>query len=130
MEIVILERNDEKLLQIEELINVKRKMLMAKQKKIQLISKQNIFLEHVKDDYAKYCNYIIKQKREQMEALNLLNKYIHDLTISGKLSQHNIEDAKFEQKKILQELNKIKRGLDGIIKDTNDIVVQVNEKNI
>ena len=130
MEIVVLEKNDEKLLQIEELIYAKRKMLLDKHKKIQLLSKQNIFLDTVKSDYAMYCSYIVKQKREQMEALELLNIYIHDLTISGKLSQHNIEDAKFEQKKILNELNKIKRGLDGIIKNTNEIVVRVNEKNI
>ena len=105
-------------------------MLLDKQKKIQLISKQNIFLDTVKSDYAQYCSYIVQQKREQMEALELLNKYINDLTISGKLSQHNIEDAKFEQKKILHELNKIKKGLDGILKDTNEIVVRVNEKKI
>ena len=130
MEIVVLEKNDEKLLQIEELIYAKRKMLLDKHKKIQLLSKQNIFLDTVKSDYAMYCSYIVQQKRQQMEALELLNKYIYDLTISGKLSQHNIEDAKFEQKKILNELNKIKRGLDGIIKNTNEIVVRVNEKKI
>jgi hypothetical protein len=130
MEIVFLEKNDEKLLQIEELIYAKRKMLLDKQQKIQLISKQNLFLDTVKSDYDMYCSYIIQQKREQMEALELLNKYIDDLTISGKLSQHNIEDAKFEQKKILNELNKIKKGLDRIIKNTNEIVVHVNEKNI
>jgi hypothetical protein len=130
MEIVFLEKNDEKLLQIEELIYAKRKMLLDKQQKIQLISKQNLFLDTVKSDYAMYCSYIIQQKREQMEALELLNKYIDNLTISGKLSQHNIEDAKIEQKKILNELNKIKKGLDRIIKNTNEIVVHVNEKNI
>lgn len=123
MIITYLVKSDERLLQIEELINAKRKMLLDKQKKMRFISKQNLFLEAVKNDYAKYSSYIVQQKREQMEALDLLNNYIHDLTVSGKLSKHNIEDAKYEQTKILNELKSIKKGLDSIINDTNDISV-------
>jgi hypothetical protein len=31
----------------------------------------------------------------------MLNQYINDLSLSGELSEHNIEDSKFEQQKIL-----------------------------
>ena len=130
MEIVPLVNRDEQLLQIEDLIKAKRKMLLDKQKKIRFIAKQNAFLDAVKSDYAKYYSYIAEQKREQIQALDLLNNYIHDLTVSGKLSKHNIEDAKFEQTKILNELKSIKKGLDSIISDTNDISSHVNQKNI
>jgi hypothetical protein len=123
-------KRDEQLLQIEELINAKRKMLLDKQKKLRFISKQNKFLDIVKNDYAKYYGYIIKQKRDQMEALDVLNNYIQDLTISGKLSKHNIEDAKHEQSKILNELKTIQKGLDGIMNDTNDINVNLKQKNL
>ena len=123
-------KRDEKLLQIEELINAKRKMLLDKQKKLRFISKQNNFLDAVKNDYAKYYGYIIKQKREQIEALDMLNNYINDLTVSGKLSKHNIEDAKHEQIKILKELKNIQKGLDSIINDTNDISVNLKQKNL
>ena len=123
-------KRDEKLLQIEELINAKRKMLLDKQKKIRFISKQNKFLDAVKDDYAKYYGYIVKQKREQIEALDMLNNYINDLTVSGKLSKNNVEDAKHEQSKILHELKNIQKGLDSIIDDTNDITVNLKQKNL
>jgi len=123
-------KKDEKLLQIEELINAKRKMLLDKQKKIRFISKQNNFLDAVKNDYAKYYGYIVKQKREQIEALDMLNNYINDLTVSGKLSKNNVEDAKHEQSKILHELKNIQKGLDSIIDDTNDITVNLKQKNL
>ena len=123
-------KRDEQLLQIEELINAKRKMLLDKQKKLRFISKQNNFLDAVKNDYAKYYGYIAKQKREQIAALDVLNNYIHDLTVSGKLSKHNIEDAKHEQSKILNELKNIKKGLDGIMNDTNDININLKQKTI
>ena len=125
-----LENREHHFLQIEQLIEAKRKMLLDKQQKIKFISKQNLFLNEIKDDYNKYYNYIAQQKREQMEALHLLNKYIIDLTNSGELSKNNIKDAKYEQDKILSELSKIKNSLDNIINDTNDINSTLKEKNI
>ena len=107
--------NDEKILQIEELIEAKRRMLLEKQKKFKNISKQNQFLEAVKSDYTKYYDYISQQKQYQIKALELLNGYIRDLSTSGQLSKHNIDDAKFEQEKLLKEIDEIKKGLETII---------------
>ena len=125
-----LAKRDEQLLQIEDLIDAKRRMLLDKQKKIRFISKQNRFLDEVKNDYVTYYNYISQQKQDQIKALELLNGYIHDLSTSGQLSKHNIEDAKFEQNKILSEVKSIKKGLDNIINNTNYINSELKEKNI
>ena len=116
-----LENRDQQLLQIENLIDAKRKMLIDKQKKFKNLTKQNEFLNDVKQDYNKYYGYIVKQKEDQMSALSLLNGYIKDLTISGTLSKNNIQDAKNEQNKILTEINSIKKGIDEIIKETGNI---------
>jgi DNA repair exonuclease SbcCD ATPase subunit len=118
---VHLENRDNQLLQIENLIDAKRKMLIDKQKKFKNISKQNEFLSEVKQDYSKYYGYIVKQKQDQMSALSMLNTYIKDLTVSGNLSKNNIDDAKNEQQKILTEINSIKNGIDDIIKGADDI---------
>ena len=112
---------DHKLLQIEELIDAKRRMLLEKQKKLRFVTKQNEFLNVVKNDYINYYNYIAQQKQDQIKALELLNNYINDLSTSGELSKYNIDDAKFEQSKILKEVSSIKNGLDTIINDTNYI---------
>ena len=125
---VHLENREEQFIQIENLIEAKRKMLLDKQQKINFISKQNKFLNEIKGDYNNYYNYIAQQKRDQMEALHLLNKYINDLTISGELSKNNIIDAKHEQQKILSELNTIKNSLDNIINNTNDINTTLKQK--
>ena len=119
-----LENRDQQLLQIENLIDAKRKMLIDKQKKFKNISKQNEFLSEVKQDYSKYYGYIVKQKQDQMSALSMLNTYIKDLTVSGTLSKNNIDDAKNEQQKILTEINSIKNGIDDIIKGADGISLQ------
>jgi DNA repair exonuclease SbcCD ATPase subunit len=125
-----LENRDQKLLQIENLIDAKRKMLIDKQKKFKNLTKQNEFLNDVKQDYNKYYGYIVKQKEDQMSALTLLNGYIKDLTTSGALSKNNIEDAKNEQNKILTEINSIKKGIDDIIKETGNINSAVKTQNL
>jgi hypothetical protein len=94
--VVPIREMDNQFIQIQELIDAKRRLLVDKQKKLRFISKQNRFLEAVKNDYSKYNNYISEQKRDQIKALQYLDEYIKDLTLSGKLTKHNIEDAKEE----------------------------------
>ena len=129
---VPLEKNDEKFMHIQELIDTKRNFLLEKQKKLRFITKQNHFLEEVKNDYSKYYGYVAEQKQNQIKALQLLENYISDLTKSGSLTRHNIEDAKEEQRKILREMKQIKRSLDSIINDTdyvNSTLIQKTQNN-
>lgn len=120
---------DKRLMDIDNIINVKRNMLLQKQKKIKQIMKQNKFLDSVKGDYIKYYEYIIEQKQEQVKALELLNRYIYDLSSTGDLSKNNIQDAKIEQHKILKEIKSIKRGLDNIIENTNYVNSKIDKNN-
>jgi hypothetical protein len=119
--VIPIREEDERFIIIQELIEAKRDMLINKQKKLRFISKQNKFLEAVKTDYEKFYGYIAQQKSDQIRALQILDEYIKDLTLSGKLTKHNIEDAKEEQIKILREVNLIKASLDKIINKTQQI---------
>jgi hypothetical protein len=120
--------NDNRFIQIQELIDAKRDMLINKQKKLRFISKQNRFLDAVKNDYENYYEYIAQQKKDQIMALQILDEYIKDLTLSGKLTKHNIEDAKEEQFKILNEIKSIKENLDSIIDNTKNVQNTLNKK--
>jgi hypothetical protein len=123
----ILTERDVQFIQLQKVIEAKRQMLIDKQKKLRFITKQNRFLEGVKNDYEKYYGFIEQQKRDQVIALEYLDKYIKDLTLSGKLTKHNIEDAKVEQSKILREVKLIKRSLDLLIDDTKQLT---NNNNV
>jgi hypothetical protein len=137
MEIILpvqmdLASKDKQFIHLQQLIEMKRKMLLDKQIKYKKISKQNHFLEEIKNDYSNYSNYIMKQKEEQIQALEILHNYVKDLTISGNLSKQNVKDAKYEQKKIIKELKSIKDNLDGVIQNNTDINTDINTdtKNI
>jgi protein subunit release factor A len=124
----IIER-DSQFMQLQNLIDAKKKSLLDKQKKLRFISKQNRFLEAVKDDYSKYHTYISQQKKDQIKALQVLDEYIKDLTISGKLTKNNIEDAKEEQAKILREVKSIKLSLDELVDDNQFIETRLHRKH-
>ena len=133
MEIILsvqmdLASKDQRFIQLQQLIDFKRKMLLDKQIKYAKISKQNHFLEEIKNDYSNYSNYIMKQKQEQIQALEILHNYVKDLTISGNLSKQNVKDARYEQKKIIKELKSIKHNLDDVIQNNTDI--NTDTKNI
>lgn len=124
MEIIIpthmnLENKDQKFIQLQQLIEHKRKMLLDKQNKYKKIKKQNHFLEEIKHDYSKYSNHIIEQKQQQIQALNMLKTYIDDLSTSGNINKHRIKEAKHEQNKIINEIKSIKQNLDEIIQSDN-----------
>jgi hypothetical protein len=124
--VIPVRENDERFIQIQELIEAKRNMLVEKQKKLHFITKQNQFLDVIRNDYKKFYGYVNQQKMDQIRALEVLDEYIKDLTLSGKLTKHNIEDAKEEQNKILMEVNSIKKSLDSIIDDTKQLVSKNN----
>jgi hypothetical protein len=114
-----LKEQDEKFVTIQDLIQAKRGFLLDKQKRLRAIESENQFLDSVKNDYAKYYSYIKEQKNDQINALELLNDYIKDLSLSGKLTKHNLEDAEAEQARILREVKSIKKSLDSLMEGTD-----------
>ena len=118
--VVPIKERDDQFIQLQEVIEAKKQMLIDKQKKLRFITQQNRFLEAVRNDYQNYYSYFEQQKRDQIKALELLDEYIKDLTVSGRLTKHNIEDAKAEQFKILREVKSIKNSLDALINDSRE----------
>ena len=115
--------NEDKFVKIHDLIQAKKQTLQDKQKMLKKITHTNHFLNDVVNDYNKYYQVIIKQKQDQVTAMNILNEYLEDLAKTNQLSKNNIEDSKAEQVKILRELKHIQDNLDALIDDTNNVSI-------
>ena len=72
IKIVSIPENDDRLIQIENLIEAKKNLLIKKQKTLSQISQQNKFLGDVKNDYVKYNNFIIQQKQDQIKSFKII----------------------------------------------------------
>ena len=108
------------LVHIDTLMDEKRKMLLEKQKTLQQTAKENEYLEMVRNDYRKYYNHIVKQKEDQIKAMNYLKQYIDEIIVDGKLTDVDLENAKMEQDELIQEMDNIKGKLDEIIELQTD----------
>ena len=108
------------LVHIDTLMDEKRKMLLEKQKTLQQTAKENEYLEMVRNDYRKYYNHIVKQKEDQINAMNYLKQYIDEIIVNGKLTDVDLENAKMEQDELIQEMGNIKGKLDEIIELQRD----------
>ena len=115
-----LEERDKCIMRIESQIEAKKEMLIEKQKSINKNIKFNKLLENIKNDYQTYYNYIIQQKKQQIQAMNILNQYIHELSASGNLSKNNLKDARIEEKKILNEIKLIENNMNNLIKQLHE----------
>jgi len=113
-----LAERDKFLKQIEHQIHEKRRLLVEKRNYLEKSIKENAFLEGVKKDYQKYKDYIVKEKQDQLRAMNILKQYTEDLAVSTKLTEADIKQTRKQQKEILGEMDKIKRELDEIIGPT------------
>ena len=121
-------KEDQQLMSVQELIDQKRKYLLEKQMYIQHLEKQNKFLREVQNDYNTYNQYMVKQRQDQILAMHILNEYVQDLAISGKLTKTDLEDARQEQSNILGEINKLKGSLGTIVQGTDDIYSTLRDK--
>ncbi len=104
--------------QIDDLqtrIHAKRFMLLQRRRAIEVAGKQNRFLAEVKKDYDRYYNTLVKQKNDQVVAIEYLTKYIDNIIEEEGLSAEKISEAKREHKEMLSEIRSVKESLDEIV---------------
>ena len=106
---------------IENQVMAKRRLLLYKQKELRKTAKQNQFLEEVQSDYARYYNFIIKQKESQIRSMNIIKQYLNDIVVSGKLTKEDIVEAQKEQASILHEIDNVKVSINKIMNETKGL---------
>lgn len=110
-----LAERDLHLLQIEAEITNKKQLLLKKKKDLNKKYKLNQYLSGVQNDYTKYYDYILNEKQQQYSALSLLKEYMDDLIKTEHLVDDQLRTAKYDQKDIVKEIDKVKIELDNII---------------
>lgn len=97
----------------------KKKNLNIQFKQLKGVSNENRFIESVVKDYIDYFDYIKKIKENQQQSLNDLVEYLDNIMKNSGLTDEAIQNAKKQQKNLLQQLNIIKKDLNEIISQSN-----------
>jgi hypothetical protein len=112
---VDLAKRDKILGDMEAQLYGKRFLLLQKREALKNSMKQNRFLEEVKKDYDNYHEFLVTQKKEQIDALEYINSYISDIQNEGNINDEKINESRVQQEWILSELKNIKNELNEII---------------
>ena len=112
---VDLAKRDKILGDMESQLYAKRFLLLQKREALKNSMKQNRFLEEVKKDYDNYHEFLVTQKKEQIDALEYINNYISDIQNEGNLNDEKINETRVQQEWILSELKNIKKDLNEIM---------------
>ena len=107
---------DNYLNEIEKEIIAKRQFILEKKKQIDKKKKENHFLNEVRNDYETFYQILVHEKKQQYQSLEILNAYLHDLSKTNQLANHELKNIKQEQQEIIEEMNKIKEELNKILK--------------
>jgi len=105
-------------LQVE--LGHRKKLLKNKFMNINELSKENVFLSNVKDDYKKHYRYIKKIKEEQYRSMGVLADYLDNLLEQTDGANDSLRNAKKQQKSVISEMNKIKNEIDEISNMANE----------
>lgn len=112
---------DHKIFQMKAEIENRKKLLCAKRREIAKNIKENTFLKDVADDYNSYNAYIISQQKQQIEAFEVLNSYITNITDELELADNKLKDSRLEQREIMRVIEHLKGELDDLVEKQEDV---------
>ncbi len=112
---------DHKIFQMKAEIENRKKLLCAKRREMAKNIKENTFLKDVADDYNRYNAHIISQQKQQIEAFEMLNRYITNITDELELADNKLKDSRLEQREIMRVIEHLKSELDDLVEKQEDV---------
>jgi len=106
---------DQQIHQLKSELEHRKQLLCSKRTLLKTNMKENMFLKEVAKDYDNYNNYIINQKQHQIASLEILNKYIENITLDLNLTNNKLKESHQEQRDILKEINILKNDIDNLV---------------
>ena len=99
---------------MKDQIKSKQDYLFERFKELEKNKEENEYLEAVKNDYAKYFNYISSIKRDQLNAFENINKYLDKIGCELKTTDSLLKETREDQQEVLGEIYKLKTELNKI----------------
>jgi hypothetical protein len=115
IQIYTLAERDNYVRRIEDQILAKREMLVKKRHYLDNIMHSNRFLQRIRNDYAKYNDYIRREKEEQLRAMQLLHQYTKDLEDSGERMEKDFKVIQRDSDYIMNEIGTLRTQLNDLV---------------
>lgn len=107
--------DDEKLYNLQLVIDGERKKLEEKRGLLRNQKDHNLYLEKVYNDYDKYNRFIKSEKKNQELAFEELLKHLQSIHQSMQSTDMNLENTISQEKDIMNQITTIKEDLDKMV---------------
>jgi len=97
---------DAKFKRIQEQIEIQEQQLMKNLREMVAKSKQNEYLAEVQEEHKKHILKLEQKKRRLVTSFEALIEHLRKLAEDDKLSKPDMDDVKFEIKRVTKELKK------------------------
>ena len=98
-----------------------KKQLVKNFRDLEKSKKDNKFMKDVYEDYKDYKNYIVGLKKDQeIQILSLLH-YLEKNMLEANLTQRMVDEARNEEKILLNKLSKIRGELKALTEDFEQV---------
>ena len=114
---MFLAKRDQKIYQLKEELENRKKMLCLKRNQLKNNLKENIFLQEVVEDYDSYNKSIVNEKEKQIVFLKMLHSYIDNISDELNLTDQKLKESKQEQRDILKEISFLKDDIDNLVEN-------------
>lgn len=107
--------DDEKLYNLQLVIDGERKKLEEKRGLLRNQKQHNLYLEKVYNDYDKYNRFIKSQKKEQELAFEELLNHLQKIHKSMQSTDSNLASSLKQEKDIMHQIDTIKEDLEKMV---------------
>ena len=101
-------------------INKTQDSVVTYLKEAKNVQNENDFLDSIKNDYKRY-KYILNEKERERKQMEMLINYLDKVLEEANLSAEMANRARFQQNKILGEMEKVKGELDRLTTSDENI---------
>jgi hypothetical protein len=102
---------DMRIFKMKIILEEKKKQMFEKEREIRELHQNNSFLQNVINDYEKYNNAILEEKKKQKTAIKILSDHIRDISKEMNEDEYNLGRVKNDQYMLLEELKNIQNEM-------------------
>ena len=112
-------KKDKMLREIQHQMKKENLSMLRNLKEMEKTKDKNDFLKGVYEDYKMYKEHIVKQKEDHEKTIKDLINYLEKNLLNEGLTDRMMRQAQFEQKKLLDDLESIRREIKDSILGSN-----------
>lgn len=102
---------------LENEVMYKKTVLVDDLERLEEEREETEFLNEIAEDYKKYNQFILQQKKMQVKELMKILDYIDELTETQAVTKYTLNHTQNEQKRVIDEIKSLQSEMDKLVSE-------------